>query len=448
MELISILGALLLIAACGLFVAAEFALITVNRSDVNAAVERGDRRARGVLKGMNTLSTQLSGAQLGITLTNLGIGFLAEPAIAALVVGPLTDWGMNPAAARTASVAIALVLATLVTMVFGELVPKNLAIAKPLFTARLVTGFQRGFSTVTRPLLVFFNGTANGILRLMGISPVEELASARSAQELVALASHSARSGMLPAVTAKLLERSVAFGSRRGHDAMTPRSRFISVTPEASIADVLALAAESGHSRFPVMAGSAHSVEGIIHIRRALSVSYEERSQRTARELMSPAMLAPDTIELDDLMDMLREDGLQLAVLIDETGDVAGLLTLEDLVEEIVGEVRDEHDATDPVSKIIDEAAWLIDAALRPDEASELLGVRIPETAEYETVAGLATMLLGRIAKVGDACELDTEAEYSKPASHVRLRVEAMDGARISLLRAEVVHVESTEGER
>lgn len=437
MEVVFILGALLLILGCALFVAAEFSLITVNRNEVKAAITAGDRKAEGVLKGMNTLSTQLSGAQLGITLTNLGIGFLAEPAIAALVVGPLGSAGLPEAAARTVSVAIALTLATLLTMVFGELVPKNLAIARPLATARAVTGFQRGFSTVTKPLLLFFNGTANWIVRRLGIEPKEELASARSAEELVALADHSAREGVLPRETARLLERSVAFGRRRARDAMTPRSRLVTVEPGTTVAQLLELSARTGHSRFPMGEPGATTVDGIVHVRRALAIPFEQRGHATVDAVAEPATLAPDTAELDDLMDTLRGGGLQVAIIMDESGDVAGMLTLEDLVEEIVGEVVDEHDPADPNLRL-PHGAWRLDGALRPDEATELLGTRVPPAPEYDTLAGLLTLLLGRIGQAGDQVSLQTVAEHELPAATLTLRVLDMDGARIASIMATV----------
>lgn len=445
MEVIFILGALLLILGCALFVAAEFSLITVNRHEVKAAMDAGDRKAEGVLKGMNTLSTQLSGAQLGITLTNLGIGFLAEPAIAALVVGPLQSTGLPEAAARTVSVAIALTLATVLTMVFGELVPKNLAIARPLATARAVTGFQRGFSTVTKPLLLFFNGTANWIVRRLGIEPKEELASARSAEELVALADHSAREGVLPQETARLLERSVAFGRRRARDAMTPRTRMVTVEPSTTIADLLVLSAKTGHSRFPMGAPGAATVDGVVHVRKALAVPFRERGSATVDVVAEPATLAPDTAELDELMDTLRAGGLQMAIIMDETGDVAGLLTLEDLVEEIVGEVVDEHDPEDPNLRL-PHGAWRLDGALRPDEATELLGARVPPAPEYDTLAGLVTLRLGRIGRPGDEVSLQTPEEHELPARTLTLRVLDMDGARIASLKATVADPQE-EGE-
>ncbi|MCP3425404.1 hemolysin family protein [Rothia sp. AR01] len=448
MELISLLIAAVLIAACGLFVAAEFSLITVNRNDVKDAAESGDRRAQGVLKGMNTLSTQLSGAQLGITLTNLGIGFLAEPAIATLIDGPLESAGLSGLAARSVSVVIALVLATFLTMIFGELVPKNLAIAKPMGTARAVTGFQRGFSLVTMPLLAFFNGTANRIVRSLGIEPKEELASARSPEELVTLVRHSAKEGVLSEDVADLLQRSVAFGNRRGHDAMTPRSRMVGVEPEDSIAEALELAAQTGHSRFPVLDHEGHEVLGVVHIRRALAVPYAQRAEVRAEEIMEPATVVPDTAELDDLMDTLREGGLQMAVLIDETGDVAGMLTLEDLVEEIVGDVVDEHDPQDPSVERLPAGDWRLDGALRPDEVTEVLECHVPESPEYETLAGFLTLHLGRIAEEGDEISVETEPRNGLPAARLTLRVETMDGARIASVIAATSPAQLEEGAR
>lgn len=446
MEWISLALALVLILCCGLFVAAEFALITVNRGDVKAAAEAGDKRSAGVLKGMSTLSTQLSGAQLGITLTNLGIGFLAEPAIAALIDGPLESAGFPPALARSVSIALALVLATILTMVFGELVPKNLAIAKPLATARAVVGFQRGFSAVTKPLLHFFNGNANWIVRRFGIEPKEELASTRSAEELVALVSHSAREGMLPSETADLLRRTVAFGNRRAHDVMTPRARMVTVAAEQSVESVLLLAAETGHSRFPLVDGDGHEVHGLVRIRTLLGVPYAQRTTSPVGEHAEPVTLVPDTIELDEMMDQLRRNHLQMAVLIDETGDVAGLLTLEDLVEEIVGEVRDEHDPEgDPIQRLA-ENTWRLDASLRPDEVAEMIACEFPENHEYETLAGLVTLHLGRLAAVGDVVELPVAGLEGRAGKQLRFTVTGLEGARIAALELHATDLDQREG--
>lgn len=447
MEWVSLLIAVVLILACGLFVAAEFALITVNRNEVKSAADQGDRRAAGVFKGMSTLSTQLSGAQLGITLTNLGIGFLAEPAIAALLDGPLESAGLSEALARSVSIGLALVLATILTMVFGELVPKNLAIAKPFATAKAVVGFQRGFSTVTKPLLSFFNGNANWIVRRFGIEPKEELASTRSAEELVALVGHSAREGVLPSETAEMLRRTVAFGNRRAHDVMTPRTRMVTVKATHTVDQVLALAAETGHSRFPMTSKEGHEVHGIVHIRPLLGIAHTERERTAVGGYANPATLVPDTIELDDLMDQLRQGGSQMAMLIDETGDVAGLLTLEDLVEEIVGEVRDEHDPEEKTVEILAENSWRLDASLHPYEANEVIGCEIPEDSDYETLAGLVTVHLGRLGQIGDCVTLKVPGLLGRPQKELTLLVHATDGPRIATLDVTAVEL-SEEGSR
>src|SRR3954454_2806664 len=235
-EVLLILLALALVVACGAFVAAEFSFVTVDRG----AAERAE--AHGVLDALRTLSTQLSGAQLGITVTNLLIGFLAEPSIARLIGGP-----------EPVAVIIALVLATGVTMVFGELVPKNLAIAQPLATARAVQGFMRGFTRATRPVITVLNGAANALLRRIGVEPQEELASARSPEELVSLVRHSAERGTLERGTAALLQRSLVFGERRAEEIMIPRGRVVSVREADPVDVVIEKAGASGRSRFPVV---------------------------------------------------------------------------------------------------------------------------------------------------------------------------------------------------
>lgn len=432
--LVSLAIGLLLVLACGAFVAAEFSLITVNRNDVEAAAESGDKRAGGVLRGMKTLSTQLSGAQLGITVTNLGIGFLAEPAIAALVGPPLVDAGLSEVAARSASVALALVLATGMTMIFGELVPKNMAIAQPLRTAKLVVGFQRLFSTIFGLPIRLFNGNANAVVRALGVEPQEELSSARSADELSVLVKRSADEGALAEETASLVQRTLAFGDRRAHDAMVPRGRVDSLEVEQTVADLLELARETGHSRFPVQ-DDENEIAGVAHIRHGLAVPFDERSTTRVDAVMGPATFVPDTVPLDDLMDTLRAGGLQMAVVVDEFGDHAGLITLEDLVEEIVGEVRDEHDEeTDDTPE--PDGSWDLDARMRPDEATERLGVTVPEHEDYDTLGGLVTMELGRLAEVGDEIVVDTDPAPGEEPARLRIVVVEIDGMRI-----ETVHV-------
>ncbi len=433
-EALLIAASLLLVAACGAFVAAEFAFVTVDRASVDRAVEEGDRKARGVQSALTSLSTQLSTAQLGITVTNLLIGFMAEPAIAVLIDGPLETVGVPAGAVTSVALIIAIALASAVTMVLGELVPKNLAIARPLSTARAVQGFSRGLTRATGPIVRFSNEIANRILRRLGVEPREELASARAPDELASLVRRSAEQGTLELGTATLLQRSLAFAERRAVDVMTPRGRMTTLSPDDTVAAVVEQARHSGHSRFPVLEGD--EVAGIVHVKRAVGVPFEQRDTVSVTEVMDPPVLVPSSLELDDLLEQLRRGGLQMALVVDEFGNVDGIATLEDLIEEIVGEVRDEHDAGEQRTVREGERRWLVPGLMRPDEVGHATGIVLPEDAEYETLAGLLAMHLARMPEAGDSVELDT-IDTERAGQHVTLTVVELDGLRVDSVRLE-----------
>jgi CBS domain containing-hemolysin-like protein len=417
---------LLMVVACALFVAAEFSFITVDRAAVEESAAAGSRRSRGVLRALRTLSTQLSGAQLGITLTNLIIGFLAEPAIAALLEEPLTAWGLPADVVPGISLAIGLIIATTITMVFGELVPKNLAIADPWRTARAVSGPLRGFTKSTAAVIRILNGSANATVRLMGVEPTEELASARSPEELTALVRRSAQQGALDEQTAELLTRSLAFGDRLARDVLTPRVRVHSVPIEATALDVLDASRDTGYSRFPVVGERGlDDVRGVVHIKHAIGVPRDQRAATSVMSIMSSPVLVPDSIGLDPLLETLRREGLQMAVVIDEYGGGDGIVTIEDLIEEIVGEVADEHDLPQARAQQLNDGAWVISAMLRPDEAHAITNLNLPESEEYETLAGLIADALGRVPALGDEVNVDG----------VTLRVVRMEGRRVDRVR-------------
>jgi CBS domain containing-hemolysin-like protein len=436
-ELLLVLVSAALIVACGAFVAAEFSFVTVDRSSVDKDAEAGDRRSRGIQSALRTLSTQLSAAQVGITVTNLIIGFMAEPAIASLIRGPLESTGVSDGAVSGVAVAIAFTLANGLTMVFGELVPKNLAIARPLETARAVQGFQRGFTRVFKPVVRGANNTANVILRRLGIEPQEELASARSPEELGSLVRRSAQQGTLELPTATLLEKSLEFGERRADDVMTPRVRVETLSPEAPVIEVIEAARETGRSRFPVIQEGEEQVVGIVHVKHAVSVPHDRRDEVLIREVMAAPVLVPSTMELDPLLTELRKVGLQIAVVVDEFGSFDGIVTLEDLIEEIVGEVRDEHDPREEPVRLISENVWGVSGLLRPDEIAEQTGVQLPEDEDYETVAGLITMELGRVPGRGDVVRVEAGEAGNGDRFEVELTVLRMDGLRIDRARLE-----------
>ena len=436
-EILLLLAAALLVLACGVFVAAEFAFVGVDRATVEREAEH-DRRSRGVLSALRSLSTQLSAAQLGITVTNLAIGFLAEPAIARLIAPPLTSLGLPEGAASAVSLVVALVLSTALTMIFGELVPKNLAIAQPLRTSRAVQGLMRGFTTVTRPLVALLNNTSNVLVRAVGVEPTEELASARSAEELFSLVRRSADQGTLAGETATLVQRTLAFTERHAADVMTPRGAMETLEPTDTVAAMLARGAATGRSRFPVMGEEP----GVVQVRDALGVADADRASTPVSTLARPVEVVPETVDLDRLLTLLRARDVQLALVVDEYGDLAGLVTLEDLVEEIVGEVRDEHDPGTPPGERLDEGSWRCDGRLRPDEASALLGWTLPESPEYDTLAGLLAEHLGSVPAEGDTVTVTAtragEELGEVEERPVRLTVEATERWRVTAIRLDL----------
>lgn len=335
--------AVVLTLGTAVFVAVEFSLVALDRPAVQQAVDAGDSGARVVLSSLRWLSTQLSAAQVGITLTTLLVGFLAQPSVGRLLAGPLSE--VLPASSvESVSTAASLVLVTGFSMVFGELVPQFLGISAPLATAKVVAMPVRVFAVAAKPLIALLNGSANGFLRLIGIEPKEELSGARTPQELASLVRRSAQVGTLQASTAERVTRTLDFGDRTAVDVMTPRMRATSIQRTASAADVVDLARSTGHSRFPVVGEDWDDIDGIVHLKRAISVPPGRRARVPVSALMVGHVVVPETIRLEALLAQLRESGLQLAVVVDEYGGTSGVVTLEDVVEELVGEIADEHD--------------------------------------------------------------------------------------------------------
>ncbi len=424
-EWLLVLAGIVLTLGTALFVAAEFSLVALDRSAVERSVQAGDTRSVGVLAALRRLSTQLSASQVGITITTLLVGYLAEPSVAALLGGPLTLAGLAEGAVEPVSVGLALLLATAFSMVVGELVPKNLAISAPLRTAQLVAVPMRVFVLVARPVITVFNGSANIILRAVGVEPKEELSSARTPQELASLVRRSAEAGTLDQTTARLVTRTLNFGERTAADVMTPRTRCVVVQRDDTAADVLRLARSSGHSRFPVVDDGLDDVIGVVHIKRAVAVPHERRGDVPAAALASEALLVPETVRLDPLLVQLRSQGLQLAVVVDEYGGTSGVVTLEDVIEEIVGEVADEHDRRRSGGRRLRDGSWVVPGLWRPDELRERVGADVPDDGAWETVGGYLMARLGRVPVVDDAVEVPTGS----------LRVVRMDGRRVDRVR-------------
>ena len=421
---------LLLTAGTALFVSGEFSLVAMDPSTVETRAAEGDGRAATVRRALGRLSTLLSGAQVGITLTTILLGYTMQDALARLLGELMSTW-LAQSAATGAAVVIALVVVNAFSMVFGELIPKNATLADPMRTAGFVAPLLMAFTVVLKPVILLLNNTANLVLHRMGIEPAEEISGTRSAGELAALVRHSAEEGSLDPSTATLLTRSIGLGALTAVDVMTDRGR-LHVLDEADTADaVVALARTTGHSRFPVIGEGADDVLGIVHLRRVIAVPYERRASVpvTSSSLMTPAPRVPETMPLASLLVELRNQGSQMAVVVDEYGGTAGVVTLEDAIEEIVGDVADEHDRRRVGARSVASGDWLVPGWTRPDELASRTDLHVPDDGPYETLAGLVMTELGRLPRIGDTVTTPRAA----------LTVEAMEGRRVTRLRVRPV---------
>ncbi|WP_217131751.1 hemolysin family protein [Leucobacter chinensis] len=414
---------LVLTLGTGVFVASEFSLVALERAALERRRSAGERGLGSVLKALSTTSTQLSSAQLGITLTTLLAGFTLEPALSTMLNAPLGALGISDAVLPIITVPLAVAIATLLSMIFGELVPKNFAIAKPLETAKIVSPLQLGFTAVFKPAVLGLNGSANWFLRKVGIEPKEELSSARTAQELSSLVRHSANTGLLEEETADLIGRTLRFSERNAIDVMTPRLKMESLHKLDSAQSVIDLAGKTGFSRFPVIDEDRDDVVGVVHLKQAVGVPREKRQEVPVAALSDDAPRVPETMPLDVLLGELRNQGFQIAIVVDEYGGTSGMVTLEDLVEELIGEVADEHDRDSvEISQRGDHIEFPAD--LRPDEVLSQTSIVVPERPEYDTVAGYVVYELGRMPQQGDSVAVPEGT----------LTVQKMDGMRVDRL--------------
>lgn len=424
-DLLMLAVGLVLTVGTGLFVASEFALVNLDRSELEARQQRGETKLAPTIGALKITSTHLSGAQLGITLTTLLTGYTFEPAVSRLLTAPLTGAGLPEGAVPVVGTVVGVALATLLSMVLGELVPKNFALALPLKTAKLVVPFQVMFTTIFKPLILLFNNTANAIIRAFGIEPKEELSGARSAEELTSLVRRSAMEGVLDADHATLLNRTLRFGTHSVGEVMTPRVRMAKVDDDDPASNIIDLARTTGFSRFPVTGTDVDDIVGVVHVKAALALTAEELASRQVKDLMVEPLKVPELMGVERLLGLLRKGSLQVAVVTDEYGGTAGLVTLEDLVEELVGELEDEHDRSRARLVRHRDESIVFNAGLRPDELLELTRVRVPDDDDYETVAGYVIDTLDRLPVVGDEVTIDQGV----------LRVERVDGSRVERLR-------------
>jgi CBS domain containing-hemolysin-like protein len=402
---LGLLAVVALIAANGYFVAAEFSFVAARRSKFLERANDGDRRSQRAIQVLARLSFMLSGAQLGITVTSLVVGFIAQPTIGAALEPLLDAMGVPEGAQFGVALTIAFILATMTQMVFGELAPKNLAIAKPEPVARALAPSTWLFMRLAGPFIRIFDGAANRLLRAIRIEPVQELHGAVSAGELDIIVDTSAESGHLSPEQAALLARAIDFGELEASDAMVPWNRTVTIDADATAADLRDLMV-SAHSRFPVVDDEG-SIRGIVHAKDLLGVPLDDYATTLVASLAHDVLVVPEAAGLRTVLRELRDHATEMAVVVDEYGGPAGVVTLEDVVEELVGDIADEYDAPGEDHPVeVAAGVWLVPADWRVDEIERVTGLELPD-GDYDTVAGLVLERLEHIPAAGESVVVD-----------------------------------------
>jgi CBS domain containing-hemolysin-like protein len=402
-----LLIAVALLLANGFFVGAEFALTAARRTKLEEIASVGDRRAQVALSSIRELSFMLAGAQLGITIASLLLGFIAEPAVASLIEGALHSVADVPSGVvHSVSFVVALAIVVFFHMVIGEMVPKNIAIADPEKSALWLAIPFRVFVNVFRPFIRLLNAVANGGLRMVGVEPVDELSEKHTSREIGAMIAESAQEGLLGKVAHRLLSGAIGFSERDAADVMVPRTEIVAVRAQATPAEIECIVLDSGHSRLPVYAGNLDHVIGFLHAKDLLLIDPSHRDRPVPRSMLRQMLIVPESRKLHPLLFDMRRQRRHFALVIDEHGGTAGVVTIEDLLEELVGEIQDEYDVTELGVEQVGDRRYLVPGTLRVDEAADHLGVELPE-GDYETVAGFLIDRLGRIPTRRDTVEHD-----------------------------------------
>jgi CBS domain containing-hemolysin-like protein len=411
--------ALLLVLANGFFVAAEYAFVRIRKTQLDELAQQGSARARLSANIVARLDQYISASQLGVTLCSLAIGWIGEPAFAALL-RPLFGWLPEPLL-EVLSFALAFGVITYLHIVVGELAPKYLAIQQALALALWCAYPLHLFYRVMYPFIALVNGSANAILRIAGIRSTEE-ANVHSEEELKMLVAVSTRKGVLQESERVIVGRAMEFADHIVRQVMVPRTEIVAVSDDMPVADVLITARQHRFSRFPVYQEDLDHIIGIVHVKDLVGVDKENRTR--ARDVMRKVPVMPETMRLDQALAEFRRQRVQLAIVLDEFGGTAGLVTLEDVIEQLVGEVQDEFDREEPSFKEEAPGTYVVDGLTSLDALRERLQVALADEP-YDTVGGLVFGRLGRLAAVGDTIEIEG----------YRFQVTAVDGRRVAQVR-------------
>ncbi|MDP8960226.1 MAG: hemolysin family protein [Actinomycetota bacterium] len=401
MTYLGLLAVAALIAANGFFVAAEFGLVAARRAAIEEVAARGSRRARAALHEMSNLSFMLSGAQLGITISSLVLGYIAEPALARLLRPVIHLFDLAESTSLAISLVAALIISTILQMIVGELAPKNLAVARPEETALAVAVPMRLYSIAFRPAIWVFDSAAGLLSRLVGVEPREELLGGYTPDELARIIEASTDEGSLSEEKAQLLLRAVELGERRVSEIMVPRPDVVWLPADDPIGTLRDTARGTGYSRFPVRGEDDDDVVGSVHIKDLLRLPPERAESATVADITHEALVVPESHTLRRLLADLRARQRTFAVVVDEFGGTAGIVTLEDVLEALVGDIADEFDPQTPSLRRLGVGRYVIPGRMRIGRVEEVLGTELAE-GDFETVAGFVIDGLGHIPRPGE----------------------------------------------
>ncbi len=421
---VGLASVVVLVVANAFFVAAEFSLVGARRSRLEELIQQGERKAILARRAVQSLGRYISATQLGITLTSLGLGWVGEPALARLINGSFT-WlpeAVRPFATHFVAVAIAFAIISLLHIILGELVPKAVAILYPEAVAMWTIVPLMAFVWVMTLPIMFLNRTSNALLNLLGVNPPGESERLHSPDELRMLVGQSQEGGSLDAQDARLLEGVFEFAEKTAQDVMTPRTRMIALEADSSVQRAAAVIAAAGRSRYPVYADTLDDIVGIVHA-KAILAALREDPNRLLKDVVRPPLFVPGTRKIEDVLTDMKRQRNHLAVVLDEYGGTAGLVTMEDLLEEIVGDIEDEYDRADRPGPQPDGAA-ILDGGLPLTDLPEKAGIEI-EDENYTTLGGYLFGRLGRLPKPGDRVVVADRT----------FEITEMDGRRVKSVR-------------
>ncbi len=427
LDLLGLVAVVVLVLLNGFFVAAEFSLISVRQTRITELVESGNARAETVQKALKNPDRVIAATQLGITLASLGLGWIGEPALSHLIepILELFPVEIRPGLSHSISVGLSFTIITFLHVVVGELAPKSIALQNPESTSMAVARPTLWSERLFKPFIWALNGTGNALLRLVGVEPASGHELVHSVEELKMLVTASTKEGVVAEQESELLHAIFDFGDLLVRQVMIPRTEIIAVEADLPLDEILPLINESTYSKIPVYDDDLDNVLGIIHVKDLLRTMQETGWQSsTVRSLVREPLYVPETLPVSALLRQLRDNRQHIAIILDEFGGTAGLVTLEDILEEIVGEVSDPFDKFTPEIEALEDGSYLIDGLCLMEDVNDALGLELRDLA-YDTIAGYTLGVLGRIPKVNDT--IDSE--------QVTIQVEAMDGMRIDRLR-------------